>query len=85
MKIKEEIKKSGSFWLPPFREAVYGTLSISNEEGIVLEVAQPLGADNMADIETLFSPNQPPLERIVGHIQEYGFVILTTGANCFCI
>lgn len=76
MKIKENIKKTGVFWLPPFRESVPGTLSISNEEGIVLEVAQPLSADNIANIETLFSPNQAPLERIVGHIQEYGFVIL---------
>lgn len=76
MKIKEEIKKSGNFWIPPYRGPLSGVLSISNEEGIVLEAAQPLSADNIADTETLFSPNQSPLERIVGHIQEYGFVIL---------
>ena len=76
MKIKEEIKKTGVFWLPPYREKVSGSLSISNEERIVLEVAQSVSPDNMATIGHLFGQNSPPLERIIGHIQEHGFIIL---------
>ena len=85
LKIKEEIKKTGNFWLPPFREAVPGTLSISNEEGIVLEVDQSL----INDPASLISPfiNLDNVFQVLGHIQEDGFVILdgcqisTSGLN----
>lgn len=76
MKIKEEIKKSGIFWLPPFSNEVPGVLSISNDTGIVLEVAQPVSPENIAAIASQFNSNSEPLDRVVGHIQEYGFVIL---------
>ena len=74
MKIKEEIKKSGTFWLPPYREKMPGILSISNEKGIELEVAQSFVSDP-ASIVSLFN-NPYNLFRIAGHIQEFGFVIL---------
>ena len=45
MKIKEEIKKSGKFWIPQSSEPVTGVLSISNERGIELEVAESLVSD----------------------------------------
>ena len=74
MKIKEEIKKSGHFWLPPYREKMPGILSISNEKGIELEVAQPF-VNDPASIVSIFS-HLDSFFRVVGHIQEYGFVIL---------
>lgn len=76
MKIKEEIKKSGVFWLPPFSNEVPGVLSISNDTGIVLEVAQLVSPENIAAIASQFNSNSEPLDRVVGHIQEYGFVVL---------
>ena len=76
MKIKENIKKTGNFWLPPFPNAVRGTLSISNEEGIVLEVDQNLSPEDIAILPSLLNPNPSPLGKVFGHIQEYGFVIL---------
>lgn len=77
MKIKEEIKKTGTFWLPPFTEEVSGVLSISNERGIVLEVAQSVSPENIAAIASQFNPNSDTfLDRIAGHVQEYGFVVL---------
>ena len=75
MKIKEEIKKTGDFWLPPYREKVPGILSISNEEGIVLEVARSF-EDDVTSIAHLFSSHPDSLNLVVGHIQEYGFIIL---------
>ncbi len=76
MKIKEEIKKTGIFWFPPFPNEVPGVLSISNDTGIVLEVAQPVSPENIAAIASQFNPNSEPLDRVLGHIQEYGFVVL---------
>ena len=74
MKIKEEIKKSGTFWLPSFPEPVSGVISISNEGGIVLEVATSPINDPIG-IVSLYT-NLGSLFRVIGHIQEYGFIIL---------
>ena len=85
MKIKEEIKKSGNFWLPPYREPMPGVLSISNEEGIVLEAAKSLINDPASIISPFITPNS--FFQVIGHIQEYGFLILdgcripTSGLN----
>lgn len=85
MKIKEEIKKSGTFWLPSSPERVSGVLSVSNERGIELEVAKSL-VNDPASIASLFY-NPDSLFQVIGHIQEYGFVILdgcqisTSGLN----
>ena len=73
MKIKEKIKKSGDFWLPTIPDRkVPGTLSISAEVGIELEILQPLEPD----IEAIFSRNMDGFNRVVGHVQEYGYVTL---------
>ena len=85
MKIKEEIKKSGVFWIPPLPEPMPGVLSISNEKGIVLEVDKSL----INDPASLISPftNLDNVFQVIGHIQEDGFVILdgcqisTSGLN----
>ena len=75
MKIKEEIKKTGDFWLPPYRGKVPGILSISNETGIELEAARSF-EDDVTTIAHLFSSHPDSLNVVVGHIQEYGFIIL---------
>lgn len=74
MKIKEEIKKTGAFWIPPFPEPVRGVLSISNERGIEMEVAQSL----VNDPASILSPfrNLDNVFQVIGHIQEFGFLIL---------
>ena len=74
MKIKEEIKKTGTFWIPSFREEVTGVLSISNEGGIELEVAKSLINDPLSIVNLFNNPDS--LFSVIGHIQEYGFVIL---------
>ena len=85
VKIKEEIKKSGVFWLPSFPEPMPGVLSISNEKGIVLEVDKSL-INDPASLISLFT-NLDNVFQVIGHIQEDGFVILdgcqisTSGLN----
>lgn len=74
MKIKEEIKKTGTFWIPSFTEPVRGVLSISNERAIELEVAQSLVHDP-ASIVGSFT-NLDNEFQVIGHIQEFGFLIL---------
>ena len=72
MKIKEEIKKSGDFWLPTIPDRkVPGTLSISAEGGIELEILRSLEPNIEA-----FSRNIGGFNRVVGHVQEYGYVTL---------
>ena len=65
MRIKEEFKGSGDFWLPsePDRK-VHGTLSISDGGTIELEVD---GLFN-DEIEALLRDRLEPIERIVGDI-----------------
>ena len=74
MKIKEEIKKTGTFWLPSFPEPVRGVLSISNERGIELEVAQSLISDPVSIVSSFV--NLDNVFQVIGHIQEFGFLIL---------
>ncbi len=74
MKIKEEIKKSGNFWIPQSPEPVTGVLSISNERGIELEVAKSLINDPLSIVNLFNNPDS--LFSVIGHIQEYGFIIL---------
>ena len=73
MRIKEEFKRSGDFWLPslPDRRGS-GTLSISDGGTIELEVD---GLFN-DEIEELLRDNLEPIERIVGHIEKDGLVTL---------
>lgn len=70
MRIKEEFKKSGYFWLPsvPDRK-VPGILSISDGGSIDLEIIELLDHKT----ERLFNNS---LKRIVGYIEEDEFVTL---------
>ena len=74
VKIKEEINKTGTFWIPSFPEPVRGVLSISNEGGIELEVAESL-INDLASIVGSFT-NLDNEFQVIGHIQEFGFLIL---------
>ena len=74
MKIEEEIKKTGTFWIPSFPEPVRGVLSISNERGIELEVAQSLINDPASIVHPFI--NLDNVFQVIGHIQEFGFLIL---------
>ncbi len=70
MRIKEEFKKSGYFWLPSVPERkVAGILSISDGGSIDLEIIELLDHKT----ERLFNDS---LKRIVGYIEEDKFVTL---------
>ena len=72
VKIKEEIKKSGEFWLPTIPDRkVQGTLSISPSGDIELEILKSLEPNIEA-----FSRNMDGFNRVVGDVQEYGYVTL---------
>ena len=74
MRIKEEFKKLGYFSLPSTpREAVPGTLSISDGGFIELEIVHRLGGASTA--------LEDDAKRIIGQIEEAGLVTLD---NCFC-
>ena len=74
MRIKEEFKKSGYFWLPstPDKKAP-GTLSISDGGHIELEVIEWSGdgveVSFNADLKPIIEEGKP-IERIVGYIEE---------------
>ena len=73
MRIKEEIKRSGDFWLPSSPEhQVSGTLSISDGGNIKLELTQPLDPN----IQALFSYSPDNLNRILGHVEKDGPVMI---------
>ena len=72
MRIKEELKESGYFWLPSAPEKrIFGTLSVSNGEMIKLELFGVFGTLDKLE----------PVERIVGHVEKLGFVTLD---DCYC-
>ena len=72
MRIKEELKGWGDFWLPSTPDTrIPGILSISDGGVIKLELFGVFG--------TLDEPES--VERIVGHIQKGGFVTLD---GCYC-
>ncbi len=84
MRIKEQIKKSGFFWLPsadsnsfdaPPDNAVFGTLSISDGGNIELELTQSL----VTDIREF---KLDGLNQILGHVETYGPV---TVDRCYSI
>ncbi len=72
MRIKEEFKKSGYFWLPSVPDKrIPGILSILDGGVIKLELFGVFG--------TLDEPE--PIKRIVGHLEKGGFVTLD---DCHC-
>ena len=75
MRIKEEFKRSGVFWLPasPERE-VPGTLSISDGGNVKLELTQPL---DTSSIQALFGySSDDSLRQILGHVEKDGPVMI---------
>ncbi len=75
MRIKEKFKRSGYFWLPSKPERkISGTLSISDGGNIELEVVG-LFDENIQSFD-----RTDDLKRIVGEIEEDGFITLE---NCF--
>jgi ApeA N-terminal domain 1 len=76
VRIKEEFKKSGYFWLPSAREKkLPGTLSISDGGNIELEVIG-LFDESPNGILNALNGNFDGLERIVGRIESDGYVTL---------
>ena len=73
MRIKEEFKRSGYFWLPSEPdEQLPGTLSISDGGHIELEVIGRF--ENR--VEVLLNADLQPIKRIVGHIEKNECVTL---------
>ena len=72
MRIKEEIKRSGAFWLPstPQRD-IYGTLSISDGGHVKLELTQPI----YTNLKAVFGQTND-LKQIVGHVEKDGPVLI---------
>ena len=77
MRIKEEFKRLGYFWLPstPDRK-VPGILSISDGGNIELEILEII--EPWSDTE---APFKDEVKRIVGRIEEENFVTLD---DCYC-
>ena len=70
MRIKEEIKRSGFFWLPSSPEnQIYGTLTISDGGNIKLELTQSLDPSIKAQ---LGGTHPDSLNQILGHVEEDG-------------
>ena len=70
MRVKEEFKKSGYFWLPSTPEnKVPGTLSISDGGDIKLEIIGYLESERLFHSASTF-------ERIIGYIENGGEITL---------
>ena len=72
MRIKEDIKRSGRFWLPstPERE-IDGTLTISDGGSIKLELMQPIDTN----LQSIFGPTEG-LNQIIGHVEKDGPILI---------
>ena len=75
MRIKEEFKRAGVFWLPSSpQEQVPGTLSISDGGDIKLELTQPI---DISSLQALFGySSDDSLSHILGHVEKDGPVII---------
>ena len=74
VRIKEEIKRSGTFWLPSSPERqVAGTLSISDGADVKLELPQSLYADIKAQVGYTHPDSLNP---ILGHVETDGYVMI---------
>jgi hypothetical protein len=70
MRVKEEFKKSGYFWLPSTpNHKVPGTLSISDGSDIELEIVGLIEDEKKFD--SIFN-----FERVIGHIEKEGLITL---------
>ena len=78
MRIKEEIKRSGFFWLPSFPEnQIFGTLFISDGGTIRLELSEPLDPSIQAQLGPIYPDSLNP---ILGHVEKDGPVRI---AQCY--
>ena len=70
MRIKEEIKRTGFFWLPSSPEnQISGTLFISDGGNIKLELSEPFDPS----IQAQLGPTHPDsLNPILGHVEKDG-------------
>ena len=74
MRIKEEIKRSGFFWLPSSpQNQIFGTLSISDGGDIKLELAQSLDPSIQAQLR---ATRPDSLNWILGHVEKDGPVLI---------
>ena len=76
MRIKEEIKRSGIFWLPSVPERqIPGTLSISDGGEVQLELSQPL---DVSSLQAIFVGDSPDarLSPILGHVEKGGPIVI---------
>lgn len=79
MRIKEEFKKFGYFWLPSAPERrIPGTLVITDGGNIELEVVE-LFDESIEGLDR-YRNSKDELERIIGHIEKHDWVTLD---NCF--
>ena len=81
MRIKEEFKRAGVFWLPSTPERqVPGTLSISDGGNVELELAQPL---DISSLQAIFgySPDDS-LSQIIGHVEKVDLLSLIDAITC---
>jgi hypothetical protein len=79
LRIKEEFKKSGYFWLPSAPERqIPGTLIITDGGNIELEVVGWF--DEIIEGLNKAQNGKYELERIIGHIEKHGLVTLD---DCF--
>lgn len=79
MRIKEEIEKSGYFWLPSTPDKkIPGKFTISDGGKIELEALE-LFDESIEAINKALN-GKVELDRIIGHVEKYGFV---TFDNCF--
>lgn len=76
MRIKEEIKRSGIFWLPSVpKRQIPGTLSISDGGEVQLELTQPLDNSSLQAIFVGGSPDAS-LSPILGHVEKGGPIVI---------
>ena len=74
MRIKEEIRRSGFFWLPSSpQNQISGTLSISDGGNITLELTQSLDPSIQA---RLGGTHLDSLNQILGHVEKDGPVLI---------
>ena len=79
MRLKEELKKSGYFWLPLAEERkIPGVITITDGGNIDLEIVGIF--EEIIQELNLVVNEKNEYQRIIGNIEQYGFVTLE---NCF--
>lgn len=77
MRIKEQVKKSGYFWLPSVPEKqIAGTITITDGGNIELKLVELLDES----INSINNSNDWTFARIIGSVEELGYVTLE---DCF--